>query len=173
MFKGRFQRIGLFILGGYLWLMMITLGTIVLETFMVYPNIFYNPPESFKAGLDFMKVVTPHDFFPKLGFITWLAGAASLLMGWRVRSARYWILASVAMIIAEGLFSMAFFWSRNTIMFIEGPTMHSVEVLRKTAQEFERLHWWRVAFNLIARPQSSRGLFHLSRRDRAETGIAR
>ena len=72
MFKGRFQRIGLFILGGYLWLMMITLGTIVLETFMVYPNIFYNPPESFKAGLDFMKVVTPHDFFPKLGVMTWL-----------------------------------------------------------------------------------------------------
>src|SRR5215510_9739203 len=82
MFKGRFQRIGLFILGGYLWLMVITLGTIVLETFMVYPNIFYNPPESFKAGLDFMKVVTPHDFFPRLGFLTWLAGAASLLMGW-------------------------------------------------------------------------------------------
>jgi len=75
-----------------------------------------------------MKVVTPHDFFPKLGFMTWLSGAASLLVGWRVRSARYWILASVAMIVAEGLFSMAFFWPRNTIMFIEGPAMHSVEV---------------------------------------------
>jgi len=149
MFKGRFQRIGLFILGGYLWLMMIMLGTIVLETFMVYPNIFYNPPESFKAGLDFMKVATPHDFFPKLGFMTWLAGAASLLMGWRVRSARYWILASVAMIIAEGLFSMVFFWPRNTIMFIEGPAMHSVEVLQKAAEEFQRLHCWRVAFNVI------------------------
>ena len=145
----RFRRIALFILGSYLWVMMILLGSIVLETFMVYPNIFYNPPESLKAGLDFMKVRAPHDFYPPLGFFSWVMGAGSLLFGWRVRSARYWILASVAMIIAEGLFSMAFFWPRNTIMFIEGPAMHSAAVLRQTAQEFQRMHWWRVAFNVI------------------------
>jgi hypothetical protein len=28
----------------YLWVMMILLGAIVLETFMVYPNIFHDPP---------------------------------------------------------------------------------------------------------------------------------
>ena len=28
----------------YLWVMMILLGVIVLETFMVYPNIFHDPP---------------------------------------------------------------------------------------------------------------------------------
>jgi hypothetical protein len=51
----RRQRIGLLIVGGYLWVMMILLGSIMLETFMVYPNIFYNPPDSFKAGLEFMR----------------------------------------------------------------------------------------------------------------------
>ncbi len=30
----------------YLWTMMILLGAIVLETFMVYPNIFHDPPRS-------------------------------------------------------------------------------------------------------------------------------
>jgi hypothetical protein len=40
------ERIVLFIVGRYLWVMMILLGSIVLETFMVYPNVFYNPPES-------------------------------------------------------------------------------------------------------------------------------
>jgi hypothetical protein len=38
------QRIILFIVGGHLWLMMILLGSIVLETLMVYPNIFTTPP---------------------------------------------------------------------------------------------------------------------------------
>jgi hypothetical protein len=28
----------------YLWVMMILLGAIVMETFMVYPNIFHDPP---------------------------------------------------------------------------------------------------------------------------------
>ena len=61
----RRHRLVLLIVGGYLWIMMILLGSIVLQTFMVYPNIFYNPPDSFRAGLDFMKVRTPHTFFPR------------------------------------------------------------------------------------------------------------
>jgi hypothetical protein len=44
---------------------------------------------------------------------------------------------------------MAFFWPRNTILFIEGPAVHSADVLRQTVDEFQHLHWWRVAFNAI------------------------
>jgi hypothetical protein len=51
------------------------------------------------------------------------------------------------MIVAEGLFSLAFFWPRNAIMFVEGPAVHSAAVLRQAAEEFQRMHWWRVAFN--------------------------
>jgi len=125
-------------------------------------------------AVDF-SVETPTDVQPRYSYLTCQMSFLSCRFHRKIenRSLMRFSVGTVAMIIAEGLFSMAFFWLRNTIMFIEGPTMHSVEVLRKTAQEFERLHWWRVAFNLIARPQSSRGLFHLSRRDRAETGIAR
>jgi len=133
----------------YLWVMMILLGSIVLETFMIYPNIFHNPPESFAVALEFMSVRAPSDFFPPLGFLSWVSGAASLLLGWRVKSARYWILGSLLMIIGEGLASMAFFWPRNTIMFIEGTAVHSAEFLRQTAQEFQNLHWLRLAFNLV------------------------
>src|SRR5262245_4234620 len=87
----RRQRLVLLIAGSYLWVMMILLGSIMLETFMVYPNIFYNPPDSFKAGLEFMKVRTPHDFYPPLGFFSWFLGAASLVAAWPVRRARRWI----------------------------------------------------------------------------------
>src|SRR5262245_30433886 len=119
----RRQHIALLIVGSYLWIMMILLGSIMLETFMVYPNIFYDPPDSFRAGLEFMKVRTPHDFYPPLGLVSWLLGASSLVAAWPIEHARRWIVASLAMIVAEGLFSMAFFWPRNTVMFVEGPAV--------------------------------------------------
>lgn len=141
------QRITFGVLLIYLWVMMILLGSIVLETFMIYPNIFRDPPASFAVALDFMAVAAPNDFFPPLGLASWLFGAASLILGWRVPSARWWILGSLLMIIGEGIASMTLFWPRNTIMFVEGPARHSAEFLRQTAQEFEALHWLRVAFN--------------------------
>jgi hypothetical protein len=42
---------------------------------------------------------------------------------------------------------MAFFWPRNTIMFIEGTEVHSAAYLKQIAQEFQTLHWARLAFN--------------------------
>ena len=144
------QRIAFLVILAYLWVMMILLGAIVLETFMVYPNVFYDPPRSLETGLEFMAVRAPSDFFPPLGFLSWVTGAGALILGWHVRSTRYWILLSLLMIVCEGLFSMTFFWPRNEIMFIEGTAVHSTEFLRQTAQEFQTLHWARVAFNVAA-----------------------
>jgi hypothetical protein len=144
-----FQRFGFWIILTYLWIMMMLLGAIILETFMVYPNIFHNPPESLALGLEFMSERAPNDFFPPLGFASWVTGLASLIVGWRVKSARYWILGSLLMIIGEGVASMLLFWPRNTIMFIEGPAVHSAEFLIQTAREFETMHWLRVIFNAL------------------------
>ena len=75
-----------------------------------------------------------------------MTGAGALILGWRVESARHWILFSLLMIVGEGLFSVAFFWPRNEIMFIEETAVHSAEFLRQTASEFQTLHWARVVF---------------------------
>jgi hypothetical protein len=136
------------IVGAYLWITMILLGSIVMETFLIYPNVFHDPPRSLEVALAFMQVRAPSDFFPPLGFISWVTGAGAIAAGWPTRTARYWIVASVAMIVGEGLFSMAFFWPRNTLMFVEGPAMHTAEMLKQTAREFQALHWGRVALNV-------------------------
>ena len=93
-------------------------------------------------------------FFPTARFSQLRNGAASLILGWRVKSARYWIVGSLLMIVAEGLVSMAFFWPRNTIMFIEGAAVHPAEFLRQTALEFQNLHWLRLAFNAVVNIQN-------------------
>jgi len=83
------HRIAFWIILAYLWVMMILLGAIVMETFMVYPNVFYDPPRSLETGLEFMAVRAPSDFFPPLGFLSWVTGIGALVLGWRVKSARY------------------------------------------------------------------------------------
>lgn len=46
----------------YVWVVMILLGAIVFETFIVYPNIFHNVPESLQTSMDFIVVAGPSDF---------------------------------------------------------------------------------------------------------------
>ena len=46
----------------YLWVMMTLFGAIVLETFMVYPNVFSDPPASLELTMTFMSVTGPADF---------------------------------------------------------------------------------------------------------------
>ena len=141
------QRITFVVLLTYLWAMMILLGSLVLETFMIYPNIFHNAPDRFGIALQFMSVTGPSDYFRPFGMASVLLGVLAVLAGWRISSARWWVVASLLMILCEGVSSMLFFWPRNTILFVEGAAVHSVEVLRQTAQEFELWHWSRLAFN--------------------------
>lgn len=132
----------------YLWVMMILFGAIVLETFMIYPNVFSNPPASLELAMDFMSVAGPADFFRPLGFLSWTLGAAALVLCWPVRSARWWILFSLFMIVCEGVASMLYFWPRNTIMFVEGQEVHTAAYLQQVAREFETWHWRsRLGFN--------------------------
>lgn len=135
----------------YAWVLMILFGAIVLETFMIYPNVFADPPESLERGMEFLSVVGPSDFFPPWGFASWVLGAGALLLTWPERQVRWWIVLSLAAIVAEGLVSMAYFWPRNEIMFVEGLAVHSAEYLTQVAQEFETWHWRsRMGFNAVA-----------------------
>jgi hypothetical protein len=141
------QRIRFVVLLTYLWAMMILSGSLVLETYMVYPNIFHNAPERFGIALQFMSVTGPFDYFRPFGMASVSLGVVAVLASWRISSARWWVVASLLMILSEGVSSILFFWPRNTILFVEGAAVHSVAVLRQTAQEFQLWHWSRLAFN--------------------------
>ncbi len=144
------QRLAFPVVTAYLWVMMVLFGAIVLETFMIYPNVFSDPPESLELAMDFLSVSGPSDFFPPLGFATWVTGAAALVLSWPVKEARWWVAFSLLMIVCEGVASILFFWPRNEIMFVEGLAVHSAEFLQQTAREFQTLHWSRLAFNAAA-----------------------
>ena len=147
----------------YLWVVMIFLGAILFDTLIVYPDVFHDVPRSLETAMAFMVVRGPHDFFPPAGILAILTGIGSLIFGWRVKSARYWILGSVAVIfIGDFLLSMVFFWPRNTIM-TEGTAVHSVAYLQQTAQEFQTGHWLRVAMSVAASTSSFVGFLKFYR----------
>ena len=65
--------------------MIILLGSIVLETFMVYLNVFHDAPRALETTMEFMVIRTPGDFFPPFGFFSWLTGLGALILAWRVK----------------------------------------------------------------------------------------
>ncbi len=136
---------------GYTWVLMTLFGAIVLETVMVYPNVFRDPPQSLELTVQFLAVVGPSGFFPPLGFLSWALGGAALLLCWRQGAARWWVLLSLAMLLAEGVASMLYFWPRNEIMFVEGLSVHDPGYLIQVAEEFQTWHWRsRMGFNTVA-----------------------
>lgn len=158
------QKLALPVVTAYLWVMMVLFGAIVLETFMIYPNVFADPPESLELTMEFLSVSGPSDFFPPLGFATWVFGAGALLLSWSVKSARWWIAFSLLMIVCEGVASVLYFWPRNEIMFVEGLDVHSAEYLKQVAHEFETWHWRsRMGFNAAAAVGAFVGFLRLYR----------
>lgn len=148
----------------YLWVLMILLGAIVFETVVVYPNIFHDVPQSLETGMAFMTVSGPHDFFPPAGMLAILTGVGAAIFGWRVKSARYWIVGSVLFLfVGEFLLSAAFFWPRNAIMFEEGTAVHSVAYLQRVAREFQAAQWVRVAANAAASVSAFVGFLRVHR----------
>lgn len=164
----RLQRLAYPVVLVYLWVMMIMLGAIVLETFMVYPNIFRNAPESLAYASEFFSEASPATFFRPLGMLSWAVGIAAVALSWPVSNVRRWVVLSLLCIVADGVASMLFFWPRNTMMFIEGTAVHSPEVLRQTAEQFEQLHWLRVAFNAASAVFAFIGFVALDRRQGAQ-----
>lgn len=148
----------------FLWVVMTLFGAIVLETLMIYPNVFADPPDSLELSMEFMSVAGPSDFFPPLGLACWIFGAVALVLTLRTRNVRWWIVLALAALIAEGVVSWMFFWPRNDIMFVEGLTVHSAEYLHQIAHQFETWHWRsRMAFNTIAAVSTFIGFLMLYR----------
>src|SRR3712207_9319888 len=121
----KIQRLAFPVVTAYLWVMMVLFGAIVLETFMIYPNVFADPPASLELAMDFMRVSGPSDFFPPLGFLSWVLGAGALVLCWRVETARWWVAVSLLVIMGGGVGCMLYFWPGHEDKVVQGVEVHS------------------------------------------------
>ncbi|TCP48503.1 uncharacterized protein DUF1772 [Tamaricihabitans halophyticus] len=146
----RASAVPLAVSAAYVWIAMVAFGGISVETIVIYPNVFHNVPSSLAQSMEFFTVTGPADFFPPMGLVTAIAAVATVALLWRARPARWWVTASLgSLAIGEWLFSVLYFWPRNDLMFEEGIAVHTAEVLRQTAVEFETGHWLRLGMSAL------------------------
>jgi hypothetical protein len=155
------------LINAHAWAMTLLFGAVLSETVLLYPNIFHDVPESLDMSIKFMKVLGPGDFFPKLGSII-LALAFITMIVHRRNKPAFWYLLSAFLLVAvfEFLLSVFYFWPRNTILFEEGASMHSVEYLKVVARQFQMGHLLRLAASLIASMLAFAGLYQSNKHRR-------
>lgn len=145
------KRLAFFALFLFTYLQVLMTGTVVFQTFVMYPNIFRNPPETLILSMDFFKAVAPGDFFPPFGATLVVTGLVCLVLSFRHKKPFYYFLASVLLLFGgDGILSVLYFWPRNTILFVEGLEKHSAETLQHVAVEFYRAHYLRLLTSTLA-----------------------
>lgn len=130
----------------FAWLAITTFSGVLVETWLVYPNIFGDVPASLARSSEFFSEVGPGDVFPVLGAATLATGVVTAGLVWPWRAARLRVLAAVGVnLVGEFGFSAWFFWPRNQVLFTEGAAVHPAGELARVAWEFETGHWLRLA----------------------------
>jgi hypothetical protein len=156
----------------HFWVLMSVFGGLLFERFIVYPNILHDVPRSLDTTMTFAVVRGPRDFFAPAGMLAVLTGVGSLIFGWRVTSMRSWILGSVVIIlVGEIPRSVAYFWPRNTTMFVEGTALHSGAQLKADASRVSDRHWLRVTMSAAAATSTCLGFSKFYRRSIICRGI--
>ena len=130
----------------FAWVATFGFGALVVETALLYPNVFADVPASLDRAIAFLSVTAPNDVLPPLGAATIGTAAAAVALTLRRRTIRPWTIgAALTLVLGELLFSAVWFWPRNTIMFVEGSAVHDAVYLQQVAAEFQAGHWVRVA----------------------------
>jgi hypothetical protein len=143
--------------------MMVFLGGVLLETFVNYANWFHDIPASLETANSFFRVRNPGHFFQTVFPLTLLTGIGFVIIGWSIKSARLFILASLVLLIGIEVLTIGYIYPRIGILLREGTSVHSVEELRRTAQEFLTAHQFRLAGIFIAEALSLIGLWKFIR----------
>jgi len=139
------RRLGYASLLAYLWIMMLLLGAIVHDTSMLSLIFFQGPPTLIKI-LRFADM--PIGFFPFFGVASWLTGALALVLNWRVRTVRRWMLVSLAMILIEEVVALFAVWPKGTILSsIWDIEANSAQRLDQLMRLFQALRWLRLVLH--------------------------
>lgn len=146
-------------------LMLLFLGGVIFETFINYPNWFHELPASLEHTSRFFQVRHPGHFFQTVFPLALLAGILFVLLGWRARPARTFLLASLILLIVIEVLTIGYIYPRIGILLREGAATHSADSLRQTAQEFLRAHNIRLGFILLAETLSFIGFWQFIRRE--------
>ncbi len=129
---------------------MIVLGGTTFAVMVEYPNWFANVPESLEATRDYYKVLHPGYFFQIFGPLSMLAGIGFVIVGWRIASARNYVLICLAIFVGIEALTFLYIYPRLGIMLGPDSSSQSIDALRVAAEQFTIADRIRTALSLIA-----------------------
>ena len=101
-------------------------------------------PNSIATARAYFKVVNPGHFFRVFSPVNQVLAALVLILFWRTFPLiRVYLSAAVIMYILADVFTFAYFYPRNEIMF-ESARITDVELLKKTWSEWSTMNWVRT-----------------------------
>lgn len=143
-------------------LMMIFFGGAIMETFINFPNWFHNIPASLDAAKNFLQARKPGQFFQLVYPLAILTGIGFVILGWKIKPARNFILTALVLSVGVEVVTFVFIYPLLRIMIVDGSAVYSAEVLRQTARRFTTLNYVRMVFVFIAEMLSLIGLWRFT-----------
>lgn len=119
-------------------------GGSLYDSIVLAPNFRVGIPQSLEHLRQFMAVANPGSFFRTIAPLTQLSILISLVLGWRHPAGRrWWLILTLALIIAGDVITFTFHYPRNAILFHD-PMHTPPETLEKAAREWAYGNYLRI-----------------------------
>ncbi|MFG3618937.1 hypothetical protein [Nocardia sp. NPDC047654] len=107
------------------------------ETWLLYPNIFRDIPDSLALTEDFMSVVAVGDVMRPLGAVMLVSALIACAVSVRYRIARRLLATSLAALVGgQFLLSILYLWPRGSILF-DDRHQYTLNEIERAAHEFQ------------------------------------
>jgi hypothetical protein len=125
------------------------LGATAYESVVMAPNYERDIPESLDIARQFMRRVTPANYFRVLAPLTLVILLAGIAVSWQLEVVRWWMVGGFVAVATGDVITFAFHYPRLNIMF-KAPLTDDADRLRKAAGEWAAGNFVRLALLAIA-----------------------
>ena len=102
-----------------------------------------NIPESIETGREYQKIVSPRNFFRVLAPINLVVALLVLILFWKVSATvRIYLGMALALYVCVDVFTFAYFYPRNKVMF-EATPLPDIDRLKNAWAEWNTMNWLR------------------------------
>lgn len=105
-----------------------------------------NIPQSIDVARQYYKVYNPGNFYRLFSPISQVMALVALIMFWK-SPARPYLAVALVFYVAGDVFTFAYFYPRNNIMFKSA--IENVDVITKAWREWSAMNWLRSAIVLV------------------------
>ncbi len=106
-------------------------------------------PNSIATTREYFKVVNPGNFFRIFSPLNQVLALLALIVFWKAGPGiRMWLGAALIMYVVADVFTFAYFYPRNDIMFVKAP-LTDIATLKAAWQEWSNMNWLRTLIVFI------------------------